>query len=246
MYLVRFDDIAPDMHWCNFLRVKETLEKYSIKSVLGVVPENRDPKLSVEAGVSEQEFFSRIRSYKSYGDTIAQHGTYHLYDIKDSGILKINNKSEFSGHSYQVQLEKLQTGKEILQRNDVWQPYFMAPSHSFDVNTLKALKALGFKAVTDGYGFYPYMLEGIVLVPQLVSKPMPALKFGIQTICLHTNNMTDNQINDLIGFIEHNHSKFLDFENVAANIKKYNFPILSKFLYALSKIMLITMRKVRG
>ena len=242
-YIIRFDDITPGMNWDNFLSIKNVLESYSISSILGVVPCNRDKKLIIHDSMSSSDFFIKVKSYKDYGDTIAQHGTYHHYINKSSGLLDINNKSEFSGLCYEEQLQKLKIGKEVLESQGVWQPYFMAPSHSFDLNTLKALKALGFKAITDGYGFYPYQVEGITLVPQLVGKPIPLIPFGVQTICLHTNSMNNSDIDSLIGFIQKNHSYFVDFKK-AVNISPKSRE-LKLFAYITSKHSLNIIRKIR-
>lgn len=243
-YILRFDDITLDMDWGNFTKIKRIAEKYKIYSILGVVPENRDPKLSVAKTLSKAEFFSNIKEYVEYGDTIAQHGTFHLYTTKNSGLLKINNKSEFAGHSYAEQLSKLKEGKEILQRHGIWQPYFMAPSHSFDRNTLKALNELGFEAITDGYGFYSYEIEGITLMPQLVSKPIKSIPFGIQTICLHTNNMDLFSIETLIEFIESNSRNFISFED-ALKIKANNKHV-DEITHHFSKLSLQALRKLKG
>lgn len=225
-FILRFDDITQDMNWSNFLKIKEVAEHYNIKSILGVVPENRDPNLSVHTNNTELttiDFFKIIKDYSIYGDTIAQHGTYHIYTNKNSGLLGINNKSEFAGESYILQKKKLEAGKKILQHYEVWQPYFMAPSHSFDTNTLKALKELGFIAITDGYGIYPYSLEGIILVPQLFGKPTKLIPFGIQTICLHTNSMNAKSLRYLIDFLERNHKSFLNFKYVINMKPKLSF-----------------------
>lgn len=242
-YIIRFDDITPGMHWDNFLSIKKVLENYNIYTVLGVVPENRDPKLSIKPGMSDKNFFTEMKKYKKYGDTIVQHGTYHQYINKSSGLLDINDDSEFSGLSYEEQFQKLKIGKEVLESQGVWQPYFMAPSHSFDLNTLKALKALSFKAITDGYGFYPYQVEGITLVPQLVGKPIPFIPFGVQTICLHTNSMNNNDLNYIVDFIINNHYKFIDFKE-AVNIKSKS-NTLQLFTYTASKGFLKNIRKLR-
>lgn len=119
----------------------------------------------------------------------------------------------------------------------------MAPSHSFDRNTLKALKKLGFTAITDGYGLYPYNIEGVILVPQLLSKPLKFLPFGIQTICLHTNSISDDALNYIINFIENNHDKFIDFKE-AINIQP-KFSSLQLFTHMGSKYSLKIIRMLR-
>ena len=46
--------------------------------------------------------------------------------------------------------------KKLLDRG-IETKLFMAPGHTFDKTTLRALKALGFTHVTDGFGDLPYV-----------------------------------------------------------------------------------------
>jgi predicted deacetylase len=107
-------------------------------------------------------------------------------------------------------VEKLGLGKRILESEGVWQPYFMAPSHSFDGETLRALRALGFTAITDGWGIYPYDLKGLTAVPQLFSTPMH-FGIGVYTIAMHTNSMSDAAISAMLRFVENNATRFVSF-----------------------------------
>ena len=77
-YIIRFDDITSSMNWDNFLKIKEVLQAYDIKALLGVVPDNKDKTLMLSKNISESDFFKKILEYKNYGDTIAQHGTHHI------------------------------------------------------------------------------------------------------------------------------------------------------------------------
>jgi len=43
--LLRFDDIAPNMKWEMMSRVKNLLEKYDVKPIIGVIPKNEDNEL---------------------------------------------------------------------------------------------------------------------------------------------------------------------------------------------------------
>jgi len=213
-YILRFDDVAPGMAWSKFLPLKNKIEDLGIKSILGVVPSCMDKSLYVEN--SRSDFFDLVRTWKGYGDSILQHGTYHLYTTQNAGILKINNSSEFSGMNYENQFELILTGKRILQEEKCWQPYFMAPSHSFDSITLKVLSDLDFVALSDGYGFFPYTQSNILFVPQLFSKPIKYLP-GISTICIHINNMSKPQIDHLFSFIKLNKDSFIDFSNISSD-----------------------------
>ncbi len=211
--ILRFDDISPGMAWSKFLPLKKAVSALGIHSVLGVVPDCRDPGLQIEP--DRADFFNMVREWCGLGDTIAQHGTYHLYDSNQAGLLGLQKRSEFAGHLYSVQRARLALGKEILSNEGVWHPYFMAPSHSFDLNTLSALHNLGFIAITDGFGFYPYRVNEMLLVPQLTGRPL-GVGIGIQTLCVHINSMDETAIKNLLEFVTKNVKKFVDFKHVAA------------------------------
>ena len=240
-YILRFDDITPEMSWSKFLPLKHFIESFGVKSLLGVVPESLDSKLCVESRV--ENFFDLIRGWSEFGDSIAQHGTNHIYDSSSSGILGINERSEFSGHSYEKQIHRLLVGKNILVEEGVWQPYFMAPAHSFDRLTIQALNTLDFKAITDGYGFYPYNTNSILMVPQMFSSPLN-IGFGISTICLHINSMTDDDILNIQLFVEKNREKFIDFKRVVLQGGVDN--MLSAFLRGLSAVLLKKYRYMKN
>ena len=210
-FILRFDDVTPQMAWSNFLPLKKIVEGLGIRSVLGVVPDCKDPKLSIEPKVDH--FYDQVRKWYDFGDSIAQHGTHHLYDSNSSNLLGVNQRSEFAGHSFVIQFDKILKGKEILVNEGVWQPWFMAPNHSFDVATLEALNKLDFVAITDGYGFYPYLSHSLLFVPQMTSFPIK-IGFGLSTICLHINSMTPSDILTITQFILGNKDKFVDFKDV--------------------------------
>jgi len=207
--------------------------------VLGVVPECLDKSLTVET--IESNFFERIRKWRDYGDAILQHGTHHLYTTKNAGILEINNNSEFAGLSYKVQYDLLSKGKRILEGERCWQPYFMAPSHSFDSNTLKALSDLGFVSISDGYGFVPYMMNDIMLVPQLFSRPFRFIP-GVSTICIHINQMSDSEIRSLRYFIMNNTKHFVDFKKIKSKYRLFNQNTLSSIVVG---FIVKSMRRVK-
>lgn len=102
---------------------------------------------------------------KSKGYKIAMHGFNHVYDTKTRGNINCGFKSEFAGHSFIKQYEKIKKGKEILESHNVYTDVFFAPSHSYDDNTLRALSKCGFKYISDGYSKKIIRRYGIKCVP---------------------------------------------------------------------------------
>ena len=214
-YIIRLDDITPTMDWERFNRIREVFQKYHICPLIGVVPDNRDENLNRQE--SRQDFWEIICSLQQQGWSIAQHGTYHCYETEDSGILGINPFSEFAGLPYEKQYQKLQTGKNILEEHHINSDIFMAPGHTYDKNTLKALEECGFQTVTDGLYYRPYHEGDILFIPCRLQGYKKS--FGIDTICLHTNSMSDADIQELEEFIKANHDVILPF--IPEQIKKY-------------------------
>lgn len=208
--IIRMDDITPDMDWEKFYKVKGVLDKYNIKPLLGIVPDCKDDLLHFEEPHSD--FFEVIRGLVREGYEIAQHGTYHMYETEETGLLGINPFSEYAGISYDVQYEKIKAGKDILNQNGIETDVFMAPGHTFDENTLKALKALDFKALTDGLYSEAYVREGIICVPCRLAR-MDVMT-GFDTLCLHSNLMSDADIKELEMFADLHSGEFVTFSSV--------------------------------
>lgn len=225
----RLDDITPDMNWKYFYRIEEIFEGFGVKPLIGVVPKNRDTSLGVppveieddsfitmspEAayGSRDEMFWSEIRRLQEKGWCIAQHGYDHRYTTQDSGILGINPFSEFAGLPYKQQCDKIKKGQKILAENGISSTIFMAPGHTFDKNTLKALKENGFLYVTDGYSNQCYVRNGLCFIP--CTQSTPRLVSGVDTVCYHTNHMTPSDFLQLENFIRENREKVKDFSQV--------------------------------
>lgn len=200
--VIRLDDITPDMDLERFNRVKEVLDRYNIKPLLGVVPECCD--VNLHKAEPMEDFWGFIHKLMDGEWSVAQHGTYHVYSTGESGILGINPFSEFAGLPYDVQYNKLRIGRDIMLKHGIHTEVFMAPGHTYDNNTVKALKELGFSTITDGLYTAPYEYEGIVCVPCRLSSYRKVS--GLDTICLHTNLMDESAVIELEDFIsEHRH-----------------------------------------
>ena len=237
-YLMRFDDVNSRMDWDKFLLLKRQLEKYNIKSILGVVPNCKDEFLF--AGKPNNNFFDYLRKCKLYGDSIAQHGYEHKYDSQLRGIYGTSANSEFAGHSYEIQFNKLNKGKKILEKESIWEPIFMAPGHSFDKETIIALKKLGFSKILDGLSFNPYTIDNLIFIPQFSSKPLPIFFPCISQLCVHVNTISKNELKTLMKFISKHHKNFISLNEIRISRTK-KIPLDG----ALIKLILKTYRNIK-
>lgn len=189
--LIRFDDVAENMNWYLMGKCEELFKKYNIKPLLGVIPNNQDKELLVEK--RNNEFWTKVRQWKSMGWEIAMHGYSHVYDStahKKKDYFKYGGGSEFYAHSFEEQKIRLQKGLKKFKDENIKIRAFFAPNHIYDENTFRALKSLGINQVIDGYGLFPYEEEGITFIPQLFYKNT-FIPFGFQSTQIHLNYWKD-------------------------------------------------------
>lgn len=187
----RIDDVCPEMDWERFEAFLEMLREFDVKPLLGVVPNNDDAKL--KKCDTKADFWDKIHELQEEGYVIAMHGCNHVYITENSGIFPINNRSEFAGVPYEEQLQKIKAGKDIFKRHHIQTDVFMAPAHSFDENTIKALKECGFRYITDGFARDKYERNGMVFLPicnSIRRIGRLAKKWANVTVVVHTNGMS--------------------------------------------------------
>lgn len=207
-FLVRMDDITADMDWKKFSVIRELLDSYGINPLIGVVPECRDSNLAIDP--AKKDFWDIVKDLQKKGWVIAQHGTYHEYVTEDSGLLGINPFSEFAGLTLDEQKKKIEYGKNRLEEHGIKTDIFMAPGHSYDENTLTALKELGFRAITDGLYNRPYIFNDILCVPCRLIGSYDIKDFD--TICIHSNTITDEQLEKLKFFLSKHYREAIAFD----------------------------------
>jgi Uncharacterized protein conserved in bacteria (DUF2334) len=191
-YLLRFDDICPTLNWSVWEKVETVLRQERIKPMLAVVPDNQDEALRVWP--ANDSFWERVREWQARGWTIGMHGWQHRFVTDDGGILALNRVSEFAGLSPGEQQRKLRAGCTIFHEQHIHCDLWIAPAHSFDVNTIKALRELGVSYISDGFSLFPYIDNfGMTWIPQQLwsfrSRPL-----GVWTICFHCNSWTMHDV----------------------------------------------------
>ena len=164
-YLVRLDDACSQMNKQKWQCAEDILDKYGIKPMVGIIPQNEDPETCIDA--SDMTFITKALTWQRKGWAMALHGYNHVCTTSDGGINPIHNRSEFAGLDYQSQYLKLKKGYANLASIGVVPLYFYATSHTFDINTIKALReATPIRIISDTIALYPYQFEGVTFIPQ--------------------------------------------------------------------------------
>ena len=243
--IIRFDDIAENMNWETFNIIENTLKELNIKPVLGVIPLNQDPEL-LKYKIFQGNFWDKIRSWNNDGWEIAMHGTHHLYDkfnIMSMDYLNHGGNSEFCGHSLEAQVSKVKKGIEKFKNEKITIRCFFAPNHTFDINTLIALRNLGVKQILDGYGIMPYEENNITFIPQLFYKNY-VLPFGIQTLQIHSNYLDNSELKKFINFLKLNKHLIINYNDALLKINNNKiYKILRNISKYFLKIKRLTFKK---
>ena len=234
-FLIRLDDIAENMNWDMMKQAADLFDKYDIRPVLGVIPNNKDHEL-LNYPKKNIDFWDQIRKWKDKGWEIGMHGNNHLYEksCSKNDYLGHGGATEFCNHSFNNQIEKIKAGLNKFKKERISIRTFFAPNHTFDKNTLLALEECGINEVLDGYGLMPYEENGINFIPQLFYKII-AIPFGIQCFQIHLNYYNQEDFNNLENFIEKNSKKIITYDQA---IYKINNNYFYKIIRILSKKIL--------
>ena len=74
--LIRMDDVAENMNWKDMSKCESLFDKYNIKPLLGVIPNNQDKELYVYE--KKEKFWDKVRFWQEKGWEIAMHGFTHV------------------------------------------------------------------------------------------------------------------------------------------------------------------------
>lgn len=220
-YLIRLDDACPYMDREKWQRMEDILDKYTIKPLVGIIPANADPQTMIAP--EDTHFWDKARSWEKKGWSIALHGYDHIC-ISGCGMKGLNpfwKRSEFAGLTLEKQREKILKGYSILKEHDFNPKYFFAPSHTFDLNTLEALRQeTDIRIISDTIGRYPYRKDDFVFIPQISGHCSKMPLVGIYTFCFHPNTMNDASFGALENFLKLYHNQFVDWDIDVSKINR--------------------------
>jgi peptidoglycan/xylan/chitin deacetylase (PgdA/CDA1 family) len=227
-YLLRFDDICPTMNWAIWDVVEGVLDRHGVRPILAVVPDNQDSGLMLNPPAAD--FWERVRRWQAKGYTIALHGYQHLYVNQERGLMRLTPHSEFTGLPFEEQLDKLRKALAIFTEHGVRADAWVAPSHSFDRNTLRALEELGLRTVSDGLWPWPHGDgdKGIFWLPQQLWW-FSRKSAGVWTVCLHHNNWSEQRMKGFVREMEHYGPLMTDVETVRAEFAGRPLTLLDRF-----------------
>ena len=231
--LIRLDDIAENMNWDLMKKSELLFEKYGIKPVLGVIPNNKDNELL--SYPNKNDFWQQIRIWSDKGWEIAMHGSTHVYDkiSKNGDYFGYGGKSEFCGHPLEIQMSRIKDGLKKFDDEKIKIRSFYAPNHTYDENTFASLKKFEIKEVIDGYGLMPYIENDIKFIPQLFYTIF-MLPFGIQATQIHLNYWNQKDFDIFEKFIIKNSNKIITYDQALKKINNNSF----------YKLINILMRKI--
>jgi predicted deacetylase len=218
-YLVRLDDACPTMDVQKWQRIEEILDKYNIKPMVGIIPNNQDKTLKIDK--TDDSFWEKAINWKNKSWAIAMHGYDHVYVKQEGGVNPVHKRSEFAGLSLQEQENKIKKGFTVLKEKNIEATYFFAPSHTFDDNTLKALYSkTTIRKISDTISRYPYKKGAFAFFPQQFGYFRPINIPGYWTFCFHPNTMKNDDFDAVDLFIKSNQNKFISFDEIEIEILK--------------------------
>ena len=212
-YLIRLDDACEKMDVQRWRRMEDLLDKYSVKPMVGIIPHCEDEMMAQYP--EDAAFWAKAQAWVDKGWTIALHGYNHVYSSTCAGINPLWNRSEFAGLPLDEQKEKIRFGVAIMKDHGIKPKFFFAPSHTFDENTLVALKEESdIRMISDTIALKPYRRSDFIFLPQIgghcVKMPLP----GVYTFCFHPNTMDDKAFAALESFLKAHRSEFIGFEDI--------------------------------
>lgn len=212
------DDACPTMDWDKWRRFERILDDSKIKPLVGVIPNNKDSLQIKDA--PNLSFWSVVKGWEQKGWQIALHGNHHTYSQLNGnkGLNPINSFSEFVGKSLCDQKALLKNAWETFLDNDIEPKYFFAPAHTFDENTLVAIKEeTNIRIVSDMIASNPYVDGDFAFIPCQMGYFRKMKIPGTYTACYHPSEMRDFDFYELEKFINENREKFINFGDLGLN-----------------------------
>ena len=235
MYIIRLDDASEYWNKKSWEKIEKILDKYNIKPIVGIIPDNLDSSF-LEKYKKDNEFWDKVSNWISKDWIIAMHGYHHQYVTNEGGMNPVQKRSEFAGLPLEEQKEKIKAAIKILNQKKIEPKIFFAPSHTFDINTLIALKkTTNINIISDTIANDIYYENDFYFIP-VQSGRVRKLPFKTVTFCYHPNEMSNKDFEELEVFINKNINKFTKIELEELHKRKKNsYDKLLNYIYFLRR-----------
>lgn len=215
-YIIRLDDACPTMNHVNWDRIERLLDKYNVKPIVGIIPNNKSEEFVWE---EDKKFWEKARRWQEKSWTIAQHGFEHVYfyhvPVRGYYQLSHSTNTEFAGISLNEQIRMLQKGNLIMKEHDIYPICFFAPAHTYDINTVEALKKIeGIKFISDGYALRIFKKNDMNFLPSICDGPFK-MPFGLYTYVFHPSVMKEKDFKRIEKFLETSFKNIISVESIS-------------------------------
>jgi len=228
-YIIRLDDLCHNSNLEKWERFFKLFDQYGIKPIIAAIPANKDPKL-LKCGPYNPHYWDLLRKLQSSGYIIGMHGYDHLYISKNSGIFKFNKRSEFAGLPLSIQRKKLAVAARMFENQGINVKIFVAPAHSLDLGTLKALKSVtNVNVISEGLLAFPYKRMGFDWLP-VQQNEAAQQGDGVWTFNYHPETCTDEAFLQLEKFIANHHEEFIPLNTLHYRPYQLGQMIAEKYL----------------
>ena len=228
-YYIRLDDACEKRDIGKWDRIEVLFDKYDIKPLIGVIPHCEDSMM--DEYETDENFWNRVHVWTEKGWVMALHGYSHKYTTTEGGLNPVNKLSEFAGVPLDVQKEKIKKGVELFRSHDIEPQVFFSPAHTFDMNTLEALRSeSNIRIISDTVADKPYSKWGFTFIPQQ-SGHVRNLPFSTITFCYHPNEMKDDDFDVLEKFLSSHKDSFKPFPTEPVQRKYSLIDKMLSFMY---------------
>ena len=158
------------------------------------------------------------------------------------GLNPLWARSEFAGVSLEQQKEKIRKGVAVFRAHGIDPKYFFAPAHTYDENTLQALREeSNIRIISDTIATKPYRKGDFIFISQVGGHCAEMKIPGIWTFCLHPSAMTEENFVATKRFLKAHQNEIMGFDDLElTDLRGKN--LLSRFL----SWMYFTRRKLKG
>ncbi len=234
--LIRLDDACEYRNVDNWQRVQAVLTKYNVKPLVGIIPHCEDQELASYG--YDENFWGKVEEWKNLGWTFALHGYNHVYvTLSGGGVHPVHQRSEFADVPLEEQCFKIREGIKILKEHNLTPHIFFAPSHTFDLNTLEAIKRESdIRIISDGIANDVYFDNGFWYIPQQIGRPK-SLPLRFVTVCLHPNCMNEKDFEELDAFLLKEAKKIISTNEISYKKRKRSVydRMLNKMYFTIRK-----------